>query len=308
MDLPTNPAVVEWHPRFGAVPMSESRPSARVLLWRARELLLRSPAWLDYVRRVYTIDPDGYPFLSYVGLNFTKDTIKNYKFYFSFFKRLDPAEIEILLPVSDRSRFDALYGAWHPTKRYETIHRGTTFALKIDGDGTLTHYYHLRVAGLPFGPPERLALSPVDEENYHGVCEEFTGSNVHLKRYYYCREPTTIRHSLEIAGLSEVADRSAGIDWLEYIESDGRDKMAWITGDPVLIQTLVEKRGPTGLDPGLARIRHHCGFELFGPGSARDASDHSIYFVLPAGPLSTAGYLFDGVRRFITHHLKLDSF
>lgn len=283
-------------------------PNARVLLWRAREGLLKTTAWLDYVRRVYAVDPGGYPFLSYVGLNFTKNAIKNYKFYFSFFRRLSPEEIALVLPVPDRSRFDELYEDWHPTHRYETIHRGTTFALKVDGDGTLTHYYHLRVRGLPFGPPERLELSDSDHGNYHGVCEEFTGSDVHLKRYFYCRDPDTIYASLETAGLAEEAGGYAPIDWLEYIESDGRDKLTWITGDPVLTQALIDKRGPAGLYRGLARIRHDCGFELFGPGSARDGTDHSIYFVQPTEAATSAGYLFDGVRRFLTHHLKLDAF
>ena len=281
---------------------------ASALLWGARELLLASTGWLDYARRVYAIDPGGHPFLSYVGVNFTKQAIKNYKFYFSFFRRLSAREIEDLLPVPDRGRFDELYALWHPTQRYDAIHRGTTFALKVDPDGTLTHYYHLRVRGTPLGLPERLVLSSEDRDNHHGVCEEFTGSKVSLKRYYYCRDRATIAQSLEMAGLHGVADQVPYIDWLEYIESDGRDKMAWITASPILIQELIEQRGPPRLASGVAKIRHDCGFELFGPGSARDGTDHSIYFIQPVGPLSRGGYLFDGVRRFATHHLKLARF
>lgn len=282
--------------------LDATRPTAHALLWRARDVLLGIPGWLDYVRRVYSIDPGGYPFLSYVGVNFTKDTIKNYKLYFSFLRRLGEAEISELLPVPDRGRFDEYYPQWHPSREYRAIHRGTTFALKIDADGSLTHYYHLRLRGLPFGPPQRLELHPSDRENHHGVCEEFTGGKVHLKRYYYCRNPGTIAESLAIAGLP---DRTPSIDLLEYIESDGRDKMAWITEDPGLIQELLLLRGQHRLASGLAKICHECGFILFGPGSARDTSDHSIYFIEPGGPLAGGGYLFDGVRTFLRRHLRL---
>src|SRR5688572_9088095 len=138
-----------------------TRPSSYALLWRAREVLTAMPAWIDYARRVYAIDPGGYPFLTYIGLNFTKDTVKNFKFYFSFYKRLTPDEIATLLPVPDRSRFDELYAQWQPTHDYDILHRGTTFAIKVEpdgGDGQLTHYYHLRLPTLPFGPPERMTL------------------------------------------------------------------------------------------------------------------------------------------------------
>jgi hypothetical protein len=274
------------------------------LLWRARDMLLANKAWLDYARTVYAIDQGGHPFLSYVGLNFTEDEVKNFKFYFSFFRRLDDSEIAALLPV--RGRFDEFYARWHPSKRYASIHRGTTFAVKVEGDGTLTHYYHMRVPGMPFGPPERLEIDPEDEGNYHGVCEEFTGSKVSLKRYYYCRNKITIAQSLELAGLVGLNDQLGSIDWLEYIESESRDKMAWITGNQLVIQTLIDQRGPARLGAVLSKIRYDCGFELFGPGSARDLGDHSLYFIQP-GPLMGAGYLFDGVRRFATHHLKLRS-
>jgi hypothetical protein len=285
---------------------AKDRPTVYALLWRAREVLMASPAWLDYVRAVYAIDPGGYPFLTYIGLNFTADTIKNYKFYFSFFRRLSPEEIATLLPVPDRGHFDALYAEWKPTHAYDTIHRGTTFALKVEPDGRLTHYYHLRTPGLPFGPPERLALQSKDRDNFHGVCEEFTGSAVHLKRYYYLRSPTTIAESLAIAGLDDVPDVGP-IDWLEYIESEGRDKMDWITGSPALVDALIERHGPPRLASGLAKIRHDCRFELYGPGSARGGGDHSIYFVQHHGPHTTAGYyLFDGVGAFIRRHLKLE--
>lgn len=283
----------------------EERPNAYSLLWRARDVLLAKPAWLDYVRQVYTIDPGGHPFLSYIGVNFTKDTIKNYKFYFSFFKRLSPGEIDTLLPVPSRGRFDALYPEWHPSHEYKAMHRGTTFALKVDPDGTLTHYYHLRLRGLPFGLPERMAMPARDHDNYHGACEEFTGSKIHLKRYFYFRDPETIAESLRIGGLP---DDPRPVDMLEYIESDGRDKFAWISSSHDLIRELLEERGQPRLSPGLFKMCHDCRFELFGPGSARDGSDHSIYFV-QHGPVGFSGYwLFDGVRSFIQRHLKLPRF
>jgi hypothetical protein len=207
--------------------------------------------------------------------------------------------------VPDRGRFHEFYNQWHPSKQYNQLHRGTTFAVKLEPDGTLTHYYHLRLRGMPFGPPERIAMHESDRDNYHGVCEEFTGSKIHLKRYFYLRHKDSIRETLAISGMP---DRTEAINMVEYIESDGRDKWAWITGDTDLIDTLVEERGQPRLASGLAKIANDCRFTRFGPGSARDAGDHSIYFIESPPPYYPAGSLFDGVRTFAVRHLKLDRF
>lgn len=280
-------------------------PDARALLWQAREDLCARTDWLDYVRDVYTVDPAGYPMLTYVGLNFTADAIKNFKFYFSFFKPLEDDEISRLLPVEDRGHFDQMYATWHPTHRYETIHRGVTFALKVAADGTLTHYYHLRTPTMPFGPPLRLEVAPSDEGNYHGVCEEFTGGQRALKRYYYLRDPQTVADSLQVAGFGDLLDQMPSIQWLEYIESETRDKADWVTANPYLVGSLVEDRGPPRLASALAKLCHDCGFELFAPGSAKDGRDHAIYFIEPAGPASGGGFIFDGVRTFLQRYLRL---
>lgn len=270
-------------------------------------MLLDVPGWLDYVRDVYSIDPAGYPSLTYIGLNFTKDTLKNYKLYFSFFKRLSSEEISKLLPVADRGHFDALYAQWTPTKRYDMIHRGCTFALKIDGDGTLTHYYHLRLPTMPFGPPQRLEMTDEDlSNNYHGACEEFTGDHIGLKRYYYSQNRQTIAETLRAADFSEALGELETINTVEYIESDTRDKFAWFSRSPAMLQALVERRGPPRLTPGLVKLCNDCGFIPFGPGSARDGKDHSVYFVQDEGVQTAPGFiLFDGVRAFIRRHLKI---
>jgi hypothetical protein len=285
--------------------MSESteKPrTVRALFGHARRHLLPATQWLDYVQSVYEIDPGEHPRLSYVGVNFTQDAIKNYKFYFAFYRRLSSEEIQTALPVADRGRFDELYAEWAPNSVYEELHRGTTFALKIDRDGALTHYYHLRIPGLPFGPPERLTLRDSDYTNLHGACEEFTDSQIHLKRYYYFRDPATIAESLVLAGYSAFVDEVPSIDLLEYIESEGRDKMDWVSSSQHLIQGVIAQRGPSWLSTDLARICWDCGFELYGPGSARDGRDHSLYFVEPGKPM------FDGVRRFLSRHLKIPGF
>lgn len=278
-------------------------PTPYALLWKPKEVLLGVPGWEDYVRGVYTIDRGGYPFLSYLGINFTPAGIKNYKLYFSFFKRLSPGELDLVLPVKDRGHFDALYAQWQPTKEYRMIHRGTTFALKIEPGRPLTYYYHLRIPGLPFGLPERLTLTAQDrDQNFHGACEEFTGEKIHLKRYFYAHDRATVAQSLKEAGLP---DRTDSVECIEYIESDGRDKVAWISDDEVLIGALVSQQGPPRLAAGLSLLCRNSGFRLFGPGSSRGNSDHSIYFTEATGPRGDYGYFFDGARTFIERTLKL---
>jgi hypothetical protein len=280
----------------------------RALFGHARKHLTGAPGWIDYVRKVYEIDPGEHPYLTYVGVNFTKETVKNYKFYFAFFRRLTDREISTLLPVPDRGHFEALYAKWEPNSVYDELHRGTTFALKVDADGSLTHYYHLRIPGLPFGLPERLTIRPSDLGNLHGACEEFSGSKVHLKRYWYCRDVETIAESMQMAGLGALVDQARTVDLLEYIESDGRDKMDWVTTNPHLIEAVIEQHGPTWLRSELKRIAHDCGFDLYGPGSARDLKDHAIYYIQRRGPFAAGGHMFDGVRTFVSRHLKIPGF
>ncbi len=279
----------------------------RVLLSDARDRLVKNQAWRAYVDGVYAIDQQDYPFLTYVGINFTKTAIRNFKFYFSFFRRLSPKELETVLPVpvAARQRFDAFYAKWQPTKNYNMIHRGVTFALKVGADGELTHYYHLRLPGRPGGEPSRLMLSLSDRNHHHGVCEEFSGRDVSLKKYFYCRDQATIVRSLEAAGFPDLVGEAPSVEWLEYIESDRRDKAAWITGNQTLLTALVERRGPPHLLGALEMFCRRLGFLPYGPGSSRDEADHSIYFVEPTGTPAGSRYVFDGVRRFMTHYLRV---
>lgn len=281
----------------------ELGPSAHVLVWEAKRVLMEQTAWLDYVKRVYALEP----FLTYVGVNFTKDTLKNFKFYFSFLRRLSDAEIDTLLPVPNRSRFDELYhSAWHPTHQYNHMHRGTTFALKVNPSGALTHYYHFRIPGLILGEPERLPIVDADRDNYHGVCEEFTGDQVHLKRYWYMHDRDTIAETVRIAGLDDLYEEIPTISMLEYIESSSRDKLEWITGSQRMVNELIYRRGPERLMSALKLVCRDCKVDLFGPGSARDGTDHALYLIDTMAPLHPGGYIFDGVRRFITSYLKLE--
>ncbi len=185
------------------------------------------------------------------------------------------------------------------------MHRGTTFALKVNPGGALTHYYHFRIPGLLLGEPDRLPIADGDRDNYHGVCEEFTGDEIHLKRYFYCFDRATIAETLRIAGFDDFLNQLHTIDMLEYIESDGRDKLEWITGNRDLVNELIYRRGPPRLISALAVLCRTTKVELFGPGSARDGGDHALYLIDVRAPLHPGGFMFDGVRPFFTNYLKI---
>lgn len=277
------------------------KPAKQSNPWSIRDLVLGSsegrPPWLAYVRDALAIDPGGHPAHAYVGLNFTTGGVKNLKLYFAFFRRLESSELDVLLPVKDRARFEQFYAQWHPSTQMKALHRGVTFALKIDREGTVTHYWHMRIRGLPFGPPERLALQPSDRENFHGVCEEFTGNKSHLKRYFYLRHPISISTSLAEAGMP---DRTKWVDQLEYIESDGRDKFSWVTRDPRLVNTLVNTHSQPDFDPVLSELKEKTGIGLYAPGSSRDRSDHALYLVNPEPRLRV-----DHVTTFLRDYVGL---
>lgn len=292
-----------WHHR--AVARSHtSRRSAPPgdLTAHARQVLLDSPGWLDYLRRIYAIDQQGYPFVTYVGINFTRERIKNYKFYFAFHRRLTPEEIAVVLPVEDRSHFDAMYAQWTPTRECRVLHRGTTFAIKVEADGDLTHYYHMRLPTMPFGPPQRLQLQPEEIHNWHGVCEEFRDGSAHLKRYYYGNHPLTVKESFRIGGMP---DRTPTVYLLEYVESEGRDKVTWVTADSRLAYLLLHQQEQPALVEGVQAICKATNSRLFAPGSARGGGDHALYFYeLADGPYED-GHVYDGVRDFVTKYLGL---
>lgn len=280
-----------------SAPVYSNLPSTHAVRWRIREVLMKSPALLHYLRMVYALDQGNYPFYTYVGVNFTRRAVKNYKFYFSFYRRLTEPEIDALLPVPDRGQFDRFYREWQPTLEAKTLHRGVTFAVKVEADASLTHYYHLRTRGMPFGPPTRFAIPAHERDAFHGVCEEFRGEKISLKKYFYSRDAATIEESLRAASMP---DGRYDVPFLEYIESDERDKFTWVTHDPELIQAHLSTRGPAALGPSLARLCEDCDYTAYSPGSARDGGDHSIYFY-PFAML----HRYDGVRAFAEKYLRL---
>lgn len=271
------------------------------MTWSIREFLLDAKggqqAWREYVEAAFSIPAGGHPFHAYVGFNFTATGLKNFKFYFAYYRPLKPRELKRVLPVGGVGRLEEFLAQWHPTRKIGPLHRGVTFALKVDANGTLTHYWHLRVKGLPLGPPERLAIQPSDRENFHGVCEEFSEGKTHLKRYFYLHNPDTIRQSLAAAGMP---DRTAVIDALEYIESDGRDKFSWVTRDPRLCSRLVAAHAESAFVPVLRELCETTQQQLYAPGSSTDGKDHALYLVNPT-PVTQ----FDGIRPLLTRYLGL---
>ena len=268
----------------------------------ARKRLIDAPAWRDYVEKVYSIDPGGYPFLTYVGIDFAAVGITRVRLCFSFFRRLSPREIDVVLPVSDRRRFEGYYARWQPTTTYDPLHRGATFQAAIESDGSLTYGYHLRLPGRPAGEPSRQILTMADRNQHHGLTEVFSPSARRLDKHFYCQDRDTLRQSIDAAGLTDLAREMARISWLQYTESDIGDRWAWVTDSRPLIAALAD-RGPSRFALALEMFCRRLGFLPFGPGTAKSGDEHSLHFALAHVP--GAEPVFDGVRRFMTHFLRI---
>ena len=283
-----------------AVPSGDGR----VMLADARKKLIENKAWQEQVERIYAIDPAGYPFLTFVGIDFTPNALGSFTFYFSFFKRLSAPELDTVLPVANRRRFDGFYAHWRPTKDNNTLHRGATFGMTVGADGKLSYRYHMRLPGRPAGDPARLQLTAADNKQLHGVGEVFDGGEVRFNRYFYSRERATIQKFLDATGFADVADASV-IDGLEHVEGDQGDEVSWATGHRPMLMALLERHSPLKFPIALEIFCRRTGFVPYAPSLARSGRRYGLHLVLPSGPPAGSGYVFDGVKKFMTHYLLL---
>ncbi|MEL7372788.1 MAG: hypothetical protein AAFN74_27940, partial [Myxococcota bacterium] len=231
-----------------------------------RKWLVEKSEWQSFADRVYSIDPGDAPFLSYFSVDFTPQSIESFGFYFSFFRRLQPAEIDRLLPQVDRRRFNDVYSKWRPTKSYNTIHRGGTFFVKITPDGTITPGYHLRVPGRPGGEPARMKLSSSERSGLHGIIEEFQGRTSHVKRAFYSQDPTTIQRSMEAFGFQAHVSALPSIECLEHVETNAGDEVTWVTGDRGFASDVIKRKGPPHFLQAIEMFCRRIGFVPYGPG------------------------------------------
>lgn len=261
--------------------------------------LLKNIELNNYLRQVSLINNLDYPYLSYVGINFNKNKILNIKFYFSFFKPLTDSEIKYLLPIKYFNEFKSHYNFWLPTKNYNSLHRGVTFALKIKDD-KITNYYHLRVPNITHACPEK--ISNLQNDNYIGISKEINQNDSIVKKYFYYDNQDEMKILINNFNQNWVSKYLNKIEQIEYIESNIKDKIDLISSDQNLIKDFLKKNASINMQEEIENIVLKTGLKLFAPGVNKANDTFSIYFI---DDIAINKYIeFDGVSTFINSYFK----
>ena len=128
------------------------------------------------------------PHLNYFGINFDKNGIASFKFYFAFFKKLELHEIKQFLPIT----FDFLkyYHLWEESNYKSIEHSGCTFEVKFKPDMTPIYGFHYRLPPTKesydlIGYPKLLPFNVLDLNTRPGINYEYCNDTVLRKQYYY---------------------------------------------------------------------------------------------------------------------------
>lgn len=251
----------------------------------------------QYLKNIELIDNKDYPFLTYVGLNFNHLEFTNIKFYFSFFKPLSEDEIKLLIPDFAINDFKMYYDQWIPTKKYQSLHRGVTFALKVSNIEKYNHYFHLRIPNFPFGFPQK--NEKLDVNPFSGLAAEIHQQKINYKKYFYIENKNDIEYLFNEFNQKWAIKYLDQIEQIEYIESDLKDKIDIISNNQELIIEFFKRNASNILMSQIIEISERTNLKLFAPGTNKLNNEFSIYFI---DYVATNKYIeFDGVKKFINH-------
>ena len=259
--------------------------------------ILNTEAFKNYTNQIYSINNEGYPFLTYLGINFTNNEILNFKFYFSFFKKLSVEELSKVLPISDFSDFNSLYNLWNSSKTYNSLHQGATFAIKILPNYAPTYYFHLRLNTTVYNKPKLLNLETSNCIKNVGFCKEYTTNGYSNKNYFYFEDKDIIRNLANQYGLNNSKFNPDSIDELEYIESNNRNKIDLITFDQDFVEEFLKQKTSKKNQDLFKNICSIYNFKMYSPGIDSSGNNFSIYFI-DANCINSFTP-FDGIKELI---------
>lgn len=251
----------------------------------------------NYINNIYSIDNDDFPFLTYVGINFSCEEILNIKFYFSFFKRLNITELKKVLPVNDISDFNLYYNLWKESKIYSSLHQGATFAIKITPLEKLTHYFHLRLNVL--NTTSTFDFSDTEPKN-KGICKEYDLEKTSTKNYFYYDSKAVIQNLSERFGILNSKFDINSFDEIECVESEKKQKIDLITKDTNFIDEFLNQKTSPEIKNYFKKMCEDLNFIMYSPGINATGKIFSIYFI--DKDCSNAYIPFDGVKKFIENN------
>lgn len=167
---------------------------------------------------------EGYPELCYFGINFNKDGIYSFKFYFAFFRKLTLKEIQLFLPTTED--FEKYYHLWEESKEKTLEHSGCTFEVKFKHDLTPIFGFHYRLKPIKeaydlIGYPTHLPFDVLSLGTRPGINFEYKNGQALEKKYYYLHTDEQRKY---------IADRfnipfAIKAHLMEYTESDEFSKV-----------------------------------------------------------------------------------
>lgn len=263
--------------------------------------ILKDTSFKNYINDIYSIDTKGYPFLSYVGINFNRNSILNYKFYFSFFNRLNDQEIQKALPVKNLSKFKDFYNIWQESEKYESLHQGATFALKIEPNLILTHYFHLRsnkFNNINSNYFNKIITKPIKNS---GICYEYKRDQIYIKNYFYYSDKDCINDLSKKFKLSNSMFDVNKIDEIECVETLNKQKIDLITTDQHFIEEFLKQTTTNSIKQYFLEFAKKSNFLMYSPGIDSNGEVCSIYFI--DKNCSNDFIPFDGVKSFISDNV-----
>lgn len=178
-----------------------------------------------YIELAYSVKQNGYPFMSYFGFNYRDNELLNFKVYFRFHNPLSSEEVLKLLP--DNSHFLLHYDKAGIGKINDVYHTGVTFALKINTQGIITHYFHYLIYDykneIPIHYPQKYLLKPGDDKMFQKINSvEYAQTKQLNKRYYTITDKIGVS---ELLKRFDIKHHFTSLKHLEYTETEKFDKI-----------------------------------------------------------------------------------
>ncbi len=243
------------------------------------ELLISEHSVQQFIDNALSVPfGQGYPYLSYFGLNYDNDQLINIKIYFAFFRRLLPSEVGLLLP--DSTGFYKNYLNWEESQKFDMEHMGCSFSIKMGMDMKPVYYYHFRTNQQIEMLPGKIILT--DEElmrNQRTFCVEYKGTDVFNKNYFFIFDHANKKSLLKKMGVSFFENKHNLPYLLEYTETNKWDKIILAIDKVEEHETFRQEVLSHSINQLIDHLAKKYDVMSVSPGFYSDGKVRSIYFV-----------------------------
>ncbi len=244
------------------------------------EALSRNPVLRQFIKNGQQVfgGQQGYPFYSYLGINYTPAGILNIKAYFNFFKKIEYKELENFFP--ELRAVKDFYDNYQSSIVYDRNNMGVTVALKIEADGSHSHTFYVRDAQQKTPPPANIQFPAWEQKILHDyfACQLKNGTLTY-KNYYVIMADENKDLLLNLFGLQKQIDGKA-ISGIEYVDYAGQQKIALAIENKEKLSGFLSHFFDNEEIRALSqKLRTEYGLHPFSPGLYLNSPVKSIYYI-----------------------------